>query len=268
MKKMESITIILIGTVIGIMGAGIAAWGTYKSGKESTQDTEKIISTGTNTNEVVNRLREENGQLNTELQILKDTSSLQLEKIQKLTIQNADLSIQLTKSTLLVSESITGGDGFCELEFATIPNNNLGKVFIKNHGKYPLHDFKARICELEEYDIFWKNNPGVPQSGTDIPLLPSEVKLPDINIDLGTILVGYRKELPIVIELGRYGKKSSFNIFMQGKNGHFCQLLRYYKVNDKWVKATRIMDLKDSMKKIILYENIDKAFPRSELNWD
>lgn len=62
-------------------------------------------------------------------------------------------------------------------------------------------------------------------------------------------------------------KKSSFNIFIDGKNGNFCQLLRYYKTENGWVKATRIRDLKNSMKVNILYEHIDNDFPKVELNW-
>ena len=40
-----------------------------------------------------------------------------------------------------------------------------------------------------------------------------------------------------------------------------------YKLKNKWIKATRIQDLKDIMKTIILYEFIDKDFPRQELKW-
>ena len=84
---------------------------------------------------------------------------------------------------------------------------------------------------------------------------------------MGTILVGNRKILPILIQLGKCGKKSLFNIFIIGKNRHFYQLLRYYKLKNKWIKTTRIQDLKDIMKTIILYEFIDKDFPRQELKW-
>jgi len=257
---------ILIGAFISIVGAGIAAWATYKSGIKSGKETKEIIATGSNTNALVSELKEKNEDLHSELDSIKVASETQLQQIRNLTTQNADLAIQLGNSTLLVSQSITGGDGFCELDFKTMPNMNAGKVYIKNHGKYPLHDFKARVCELEELEIFYKNNPGTLQPGTDIPML--SVKPPEFNIELGTILANDTKELPVLITLGKHGKKSSFNIFINGKNGHFCQLLRYYNVKNKWVKATRILDLKDSMKTIILHEHIDKDFPTNELKWE
>lgn len=258
---------ILIGGVISILGAGIAAWASYKSSLESGKQTDHIIKTGSNTHTIVNDLKQKNIALAVELNTIKDTSEAQLQQIRDLTSLNVDLSTQLAHSTEFVSQSITGGNGFCELDFVTMSNSNFGKVFIKNHGRYPLHDFKARVCELEEFDLFIKNNPGIPQQGTDIPMIPSGVKPPDFTIDLGTILVGEKKELPQLVQLGRFGRKSSFNIFINGKNGNFCQLLRYYKMDTNWLKATLIKDLKNSMVSKTLYENIDEDFPKDKLNW-
>lgn len=205
--KIDYTTWILIGGVISLLGAAIAAWASYKSRIESGKQTDQIINTSSDTNILVKKLKEKNKTLTTKLELLKNSSEYQSQKVRDLTNLNADLSIQLSKSTNLISQSITGGNGFCELDFVTTKKSNHGKVFIKNHGKYPLHDFTARVCELEEYDVFTKNNPGIPQSGSDMPKLLINPKFPDFNIDLGTLLAGDRKEIPHLILLGKYGKK-------------------------------------------------------------
>ena len=75
---------ILIGGCISIIGAGIAAWASYKSSIKSGKQTEEIIATGSNTHIIVNELKEKNSNLQSELDSIKGTSETQLQQIRNL----------------------------------------------------------------------------------------------------------------------------------------------------------------------------------------
>jgi hypothetical protein len=255
--------IIFIGAAIGLFGGAIAAWGTYMSGKESAKDTKNIINTGDSTNLTVSKLKDDNEKLTSQVSILHTQSIEQIEKIHTLTTQNAELSIQLSNSTLQLSQSITGGDSFCELDFVNTADPGFCKVFVINHGKYPLHDFQARVFDLGALKEMEKTYPP-PNPITGIIELPSGTKLPEFKISLGTIMPNSKKEIMQLVNVGKYGKVSSFNIFLSGKNGDFVQLLRMYKTTNSWIKASRIQNEQDSK---ILYEFIDNEFPKDKLKW-
>ncbi|MNK16398.1 hypothetical protein D3C87_345620 [compost metagenome] len=259
MRKMNPTTIIFVGTIFGLIGAVIAALGTYRSGQESAKDTTEIKINGKETKDAINQLKHKNANLKIQIDTLTTTTDKQLKQIQNLTVINAKLSTQLAESTLFISQSITGGDGFCEIDIEFYPASNmLGNVVAINHGKYPLHDYNIRICDLE-FLADEKNRPPVrfnPVSG--------KVEGMDIEVSLGTILPEAKKTTERALLLGQRGDLCSYNIFMEGKNGYFIQMLRVLRVNNNWIKATRIINGDTSE---ILYEKVSDDFPKDRLKW-
>lgn len=263
MAKMDTSTLIALGSLLALLGGGIGIYATYKAGQESSRDTKEIKEVGTANSNRLMLLQNQNDSLRSKITELQSVSESQVSKITDLTTQNANLALQLGNAALEIKASITGDDGFCEIMFVKSDNSNFRKLVVKNHGKYPLHDLKARFSDLESLELASKSFPP-PNPVTGIIELNQAPKVDEFKVDIGTVLVNRDKDLRNIVQIGKYGDKCSFNIFIEGKNREVVQLTRMFKIGNEWLNAVRIQDNISGEK---LYEKIDPGFPKDKLNF-
>lgn len=125
-----------------------------------------------------------------------------------------------------IANLVTGGDSFCYVSIANLnPSTNRGILVVVHKGDYPIFDLSIRMLdlqkfgELEEYTLASMN-----QAATILPIgtLPKENVVTVGEFDLGS------------------SPERDFNIFFTTRNSHFTQSLRLRKIDDKWLKATKV----------------------------
>src|SRR4030042_1168357 len=57
-------------------------------------------------------------------------------------------ALEQSKTDKEILHSITGGDGYCYIEFGITPLGNKIDVYIISKGKYPLYDISVRIYDI------------------------------------------------------------------------------------------------------------------------
>lgn len=186
------------------------------------------------------------------------------KEIERLQILNTDLQRQLLASSetirLLAKQNIntvTGGDSFCYGSIS--PNTEI--VFFAHQGKYPMANVVARIVDVT-YLKFLQGKPSEER-------LPGDEQriLMGITILIGELIPGSSVARPAAFPF-RHPSRQDFNIFFTGRNGFWQQLIRWRKVEDNWIFATKVMG---HGKKQPLYEWVDKDFPRNaqgNIEWD
>lgn len=151
MKPLRPMNLIFFGGVITLVGGAITIYGTFKQNKASSLKTDSIKLTGENTLENTSSLKVQNKNLKAQITQLDEQSRIQLTKIQTLTLQNADLSSQLTASSIETNNNITGGENYCTV--ALIPqggdNYSLG---IKNESSVSLPFVTLKIEDCSSID--------------------------------------------------------------------------------------------------------------------
>lgn len=251
--KMGNTEWIFFGTVIGIAGAIVAAYYTYKAGEESAKETRTIIEVGNNTNEQVNNIKEENDLLKVKIDSLTSHSLEQLSTIQRLTMQNAELASKLGASNIQINGNLTGGDGFIELQIAKHISNVAAFVAV-HHGKYPLYDIQSRIVDVEMFQQDLINSPSITQT----QLLKSSRIL-----EIGSLAPTLSKLMePTDLLLDK--NERTFNIFTTARNGSTTQTIKLKKVAGVYYSATRIYNTTTGK---LLLENIEADYPDKQPNW-
>lgn len=140
------------------------------------------------------------------------------------------------------SSIITGGDGFCYIT----RDNHFGLEIIHN-GQYPLYNVNAKIVDIDKLNLI--KNPTL-ENFNNAQVVKSYVELTPNTAHFGDPW-----------ELGDETSRS-FNIFWSARNGRFEQLLRFKKIGNKWLYATKI--IKNGQ---ILLEEIEREFPSDEMTW-
>ena len=179
--------------------------------------------------------------------------SAKTDEVSRITTLNTDLQHQLLKSTETIAElsrtnihTVTGGDSFCYFMMSP-PNGFLTAV---QQGAYPLRDVTARMVDVE---VFMKAVPtgNLLNAGTT-------------NLEVGDLSVGSARIL------GNFpvgdGDKHDFNIFFNGLNGFWTQLLRLRRVNGKWEFAIQVT----GPTKKEPFENVSAGYPRNaagKIDW-
>jgi len=143
-----------------------------------------------------------------------------------------------------ITNLVTGGDSFCYLAIGSIDSKtNRGIPIVLHQGEHPLFDINVRIVDLQKLREIKDN--------TWTSFSQAQTNLPVGNLAKGTGLT--MDPFDLGSSTGR-----DFNIFFIARNGQFTQKLRLRKINDKWVRATKIE--RDGK---VIFEKIDIDFPKS-----
>ena len=147
---------------------------------------------------------------------------------------------------------ITGGDSACYLSGHPEPSGRIGYFNLVHVGRHPLYDVRARIVDLEAFAQ-------IEDSFTFETMAKTET-----HRHFGDLIPGHASMLPEALELGPVEKRS-FNIFYTARNGGFVQMLRFRKVENSWLVATKVM-----RGDILVHEHVLASFPRTptgEVEW-
>lgn len=161
-----------------------------------------------------------------------------LELINKRIAENLDV---LRDETSNVINYVTGGDSFCYLVF--IQDNGLGMlpVAIVHSGKYPLHDVKVRIVDVDKLQ--------------SQPVTLESMQRNEIRFEISSMPSTSATLTPHRVNLETpYGTK--FNVFFSARNGMFQQSIRY-----KWVNGRRPLATQVTRDGVVLYEHVDADYP-------
>lgn len=164
-----------------------------------------------------------------------------------------------------IAGQVTGGDSFCYLSVGGLnePKSrvpNAGVLFITHRGKYPLYDVRARIVNLEKFDEKMKKFDQLTTKDFLEPQDEMKLKLAELTAGAGSLV-----SPKFILGEGDIAK-SDFNIFFSARNGFFTQLLRFRKIDGKWLQALCIKVHEGNKQKMVL-EIVDKGFPPQEIDW-
>jgi hypothetical protein len=155
-------------------------------------------------------------------------------------------ALEQSKTDKDILYSITGGDGYCYIEFSITPRGKNIELYLVSKGKFPLYDIGIRIVDITMMKEL--------KSLTSENLKKIETYYDIKNLHPGTaIRIG-------IIDKKEYDNRD-FNIFFIARNGQWLQETRMRKINNQWTKATRVTKGKEN-----LYKDILKDFPLNENN--
>ncbi len=140
---------------------------------------------------------------------------------------------------------ISGGNSFPYFQIGMIDNNtNTGVLMAIHEGDHPLYDVNARIVDLQKFEQI-KNNISL-----------ASMSHSDTNISVGNMIPSHASMVqPWKLE---NDLEQSYNVFFTARNGGFTQLLRFKKINGKWVSATKVTNRENE----VLHEKIDDNYPK------
>lgn len=223
--------IIIIGTFFGLFGKQL-------QDKSSSDKSDKILKTGSNTEEKVDHLRVQNADLTEKVQ-------LQASTIDKLRQENTDLYTKLADASKEIFNNLTGGDSYCKMEILNVnASNDLGYLAFFVEGKNPLNRIQARIVDLNNFNT-------------------QSISISEMNknvFDIGTLDPDKALITQYTIRLDKL-QGVNLNIFFGANNGFSTQLIRMKYINGKWVSAHQITRLKDNKE---LFIKIDPDFPSKD----
>jgi len=214
-------------TIVGLIGLYATIQQVDKSARDSTE-ARTTLQNLQNSTEEIRRLQN----LNTDLQRKLLASS---DTIKNLAQQNIN--------------TVIGGDSFC---YASIASNVPYVTFV-HQGKYPLSNVVARVVDLTQLKAI--------QAKSARDRLPDEEQraLMGTTIVVGELIPGSAVSRNVAFTFSSSGQED-FNVFFSARNGFWEQLIRWRKVEEKWVLATKVTG---HGRRKPLYEQIDKNFPRN-----
>ena len=153
---------------------------------------------------------------------------------------------ELEAKTVDLVGHITGGESACYIIGTPIASGVLTHTALVHVGKHALYEVSARIVDLEAFDHIKDN------------LTFENIRNTEILRQFGNLVPNHATMLQEIFSLG-VGTSRNFNIFYTARNGSFTQLLRFRKVNDSWLYATKVV-----RDEATLYENIQEGYPLNE----
>jgi hypothetical protein len=133
--------IILTGTFFGLFGKQL-------QDKNSSEKSDKILTTGENTYEKVDNLKTQNNELKNQATTLTSKIDTQANTIDKLRTENADLYSKLAGQSKEIYNQVTGGDSYCVFEVFFDNETNKPAFNLKHVGKTVLRNV---IVSIEDY---------------------------------------------------------------------------------------------------------------------
>jgi hypothetical protein len=167
-------------------------------------------------------------------------------------VNKSDQIAQLNKE---IAASVTGSGEFAYLAPLLAGDAQQHRLFliVKHTGKYPIYDVGFRVLDL--------------RVGGSKPYA-EEVLSNTFSVgNLAARQLRFVAYWPLVPPIGtHYG----YNFFFTARNasGFVIQELRYIKVDNKWLSATRVKPFNSQR---ILYEHTDAGFPRKadgQIEWN
>ena len=227
--------VILIGTFFGLFGKQL-------QDKNSSEKSDKILSTSEATVQKISELKSQNSELTKKSDELKEKAEKQSETIDKLREENINLYSKLANINNEIFSNLTGGNSFCRMSIGSInETTNVGNLVFFIEGKNPLSRVQARIYDLNDSD-------------------DQILTLQDLSkniIEIGTLDPERAWSSNFHYKLDKI-KGVNLNIFVSANNGFTVQAMRMRFIENTWVRADKIATQIDNKE---LYIKIDKNYP-------
>lgn len=157
-------------------------------------------------------------------------------------------SEEAARTSREVLHNLTGGDSFCYVTFMRpLGTTRAPLAALIVEGRYPMHEVFLRVVDLARMH---ERDKSAQLSYEDVQSWDA------MRGSIGTVLPGYR-------DLGRLSwpdrDTHDYNIFIYARNGAFTQNIRYRRVDEKWVIASRLW--KGNRMDQILWKKIDPEYP-------
>jgi hypothetical protein len=188
----------------------------------------------------------------------KDNRAALLQSQNDLIKAQSDLiskSNEIARLNEEIAASVTGGNEFAYLQPTLADDAQQHRLFliVAHKGKYPIYDVGFRVLDFRV-------------GGHE----PYAAEVLSNTFNVGTLAphqLHFVAYWPLVLPMKtHYG----FNFFFTARNarGFVIQELRYVKVENKWLSATRVKTLNNQR---VLYKQIDAGFlkkPNGEIDWN
>lgn len=153
-----------------------------------------------------------------------------------------------------ISRSITGGDAFPYF-LPSFPRGStqILEMMVLNESKYPLYEITARIVDINKMKTVFQQ---IKENGAT--LKESDLSKFEDYISIGNI--GPKKAMmkAMTVSLPEQCNEYFINIFFNARNGSCTQMLRFKKIEGKWVVANKVE--RDSE---VVFERISDKYPRN-----
>jgi cell division protein FtsL len=160
-------------------------------------------------------------------------------------------NIEITQLNKKILNNIIGGNSFCYVRTANITNDNAFLILAHN-GSEPIYDVSIRIVDIQKAE---KININEAITLDKLYYIQNLINIGNLSPN-SRILLG---------NVSLYGKQRSFNIFINARNGSLSQYLRFYRKDNDWLVASKV--LREGDNEQVLYDKISPGFPKENLNW-
>lgn len=152
----------------------------------------------------------------------------------------------------------TGGDSFCWLTFSRDGSQAL--IIALQQGKYPLHSVTARMVDLNKFSSLV----GSQMTWNNMGIADTNFQIGDLGLTSSRILSRFTFD--------SMSAQQDFNIFFNGPNGFWTELLRLRKVKGRWAQAVRVTRDKVQGLKLqnkMIFEQVESDYPRvsGQVDW-
>ncbi|HVB87814.1 MAG TPA: hypothetical protein VNK23_14235 [Candidatus Dormibacteraeota bacterium] len=179
-----------------------------------------------------------------------NTTSIQNQQQFAATMKRSDEIMEGVQDSI---NSITGGDSYAYVVFGDLKRAGAF-ISVVHGGKYPLHGVTARMTDVNKFKEMVEN---------EVPLTLNNPS--DINLTVGDISANAARPMQTIKFSGT--ERQDYNIFFNGRNGFWSELVRMRWIDNKWVSAVKVLGADG---RNVLFERVDPAFPRTneKVDWD
>ena len=150
-----------------------------------------------------------------------------------------------------IASSFTGGASFAYIVPTFFdPTHNSPMLILVHRGEYPLYDLTVRILDMATFDKMVRPNNAY-----------SDKLREEVQVSISNIAPNQTRMLKTV-QLG--SDPLRWNLFFSARNGFFTELLRVRRVGNEWKTALKVISTPSSSHELLLFEQIDSGYPRSE----
>lgn len=245
--------LVLAGFVIaGFAGLYMTRQQSRQSGQEVAEAQRQAADANTKLSNTLEKINNQSIQIGNQTGEISRVQNLNTALQNKLLDQNGQLIDSSKQIAELSKESIasaTGGNSFCYMRFSDQYVRNALTPDFWHQGKQPLYDVHVRIFDVEKSITTNVEIGNLPANSVYVPPSLPRFVLSDLT------------------------RQYAFNIFYDGRNGHWMEKLLLRWVGDHWSHAMQVSKETVVSKswpkpgKVILTK-IDKDFPTRTPDWN
>jgi uncharacterized membrane-anchored protein YhcB (DUF1043 family) len=248
LKSIKPMYLNVIAGLIIIIGSFFGLFGKQLQDKSSSDKSDKILKTGTSTEEKVDYLKVQNAELTKQSELLKDKVEQQAKVIDNLMQENTGLYKKLAETALELNNNVIG-ESDLDIQINTLKNNEFNFRF-QNASDLPVNNAHITIqnyTEIKKCEILRETEDEV-HIRFDC-YQPNYIKQSGININPNGAINFNTKSFNFLSDY------MNFAIQIETRKTTLIYHLVYKIVNDKLVRSYRKYNLVGKKKIFLLEDN-------------